>query len=62
VYNRGPALPRAVDVINSIGLEVTRFIGPFDVMARATLSADLNRYFRADQSNGNFVLGLRQNF
>jgi len=62
VYNRGPALPRAVDVQNSVGLEVTRFMGPFDVMARATLTADLNRYFRADQSNANLAFGLRQNF
>lgn len=55
-------IPKAVDVLNSIGAEATRFVGPIDVMARITLAVDLNRYFLANQSNANFALGLRQNF
>ena len=62
VYTSGKPIEKAVDVMNSIGGEVTRFIGPFDVMARATLAVDLNRYFRADQANGNFAVGVRQGF
>lgn len=62
IYRTGPGLVKAVDEINSFGVEGTRFIGPFDVMARATLAVDLNRYFRADRSNGNFALGVRQDF
>jgi hypothetical protein len=62
IYRRGPALEKAVDVMNSVGGEVSRFVGPFDVLARATYTLDMNRYFRADQSNGNFALQIRQNF
>jgi hypothetical protein len=62
VYRRGPALERAVDVMNSVGGEVGRFWGPFDILARFTLTQDMNRYFRADQSNANFALQVRQNF
>lgn len=54
--------PRARDVLNSLGVEGTRFIGPFDVMGRAVLTVDINRYMRADRANGNFALGVRQNF
>jgi hypothetical protein len=62
IYRSGPALERAVDVMNSIGGEMSRFIGPFDVMGRVVLTADMNRYFRADQNNLNFALQIRQNF
>ncbi len=63
---RGPTtgrpIPKAVDALNSIGAEATRFIGPLDVTARVTLATDINRYFRADVSNANLMLGVRQNF
>jgi hypothetical protein len=62
LYHSGPAIPKAVDVENSIGAEVNRFIGPLDVLGRVTFTADFNRYFRADQYNGNFALQIRQNF
>jgi hypothetical protein len=62
IYRRGPALEKAVDVMNSLGGEVSRFWGPFDILARLTITADMNRYFRADQSNANFALQIRQNF
>ena len=62
IYRRGPALEKAVDVMNSIGGEVGRFFGPWDVLARITLTTDINRYFRADQSNANLALQVRQNF
>jgi hypothetical protein len=62
LYRSGPALQKAVDVENSIGAEVNRFIGPLDVLGRVTFTTDFNRYFRADQYNGNFALQIRQNF
>lgn len=61
-YRSGVAAGNTVDEINSIGVEGLRFIGPFDVMARVVLAVDLDRYFVADRANGNFVLGVRQNF
>jgi hypothetical protein len=50
------------DVMNSVGGEVIRFWGPFDVLARVTITAEMNRYFRADQSNANFALQSDKNF
>ena len=62
VYQSGPAVPNAVDAMNSIGVEAVRFIGQFDVTARAVLTDDLDRNFLADRANGNFVLSVRQSF
>ena len=62
IYRRGPALEKAVDVMNSLGAEMSRFIGPFDVLGRMVFTTDMNRYFRADQGNLNFALQIRQNF
>lgn len=62
VYRRGGALYRPVDVMNSVGGEVNRFFGPLEVLARLTLTANLNRYFLADQSNANFALQVKRGF
>jgi hypothetical protein len=62
VFQSGPGIPNAVDAMNSIGLEAVRFIGQFDVVARAVLTDDLDRNFLADRANGNFTLAVRQNF
>jgi hypothetical protein len=51
-----------VDVMNSIGGEVNRFFGTVEVLARLTLTDDLNRYFLADQSNANFALQVKRGF
>jgi hypothetical protein len=51
-----------VDVMNSIGVEAMRFIGPFDVTARLTLTDDLDRNFITDRANANLQLGIRQAF
>lgn len=61
-YTSGPMMTKAVDVMNSIGLEAMRFIGPFDVTGRATLTDDLDRNFITDRANLNFQLGIRQAF
>lgn len=58
----GHVVPKAVDVMNSIGAEATRFLGPLDITARVTLTEDINRFFLADVPNANFMLGIRQNF
>lgn len=62
VYHRGAPLFRAVDVMNSIGGEVNRFFGPLEVLARLTLTTNLNRYFLSDQSNANFALQVKRGF
>lgn len=61
-YRSGAPASNAVDAMNSIGVEAVRFVGQFDVMARLVLTADLDRNFLADRTNGNFVLGVRQDF
>lgn len=61
-YQSGKPIERPVDAITSIGGEAKRFIGPVDVLARMVLNINLNRYFLADRTNGNFALEVRQNF
>lgn len=61
-YSSGPALEKAVDVEHSIGAELSRFVGPFDVSGRVILTSDMNRYFLNDKSNANFALTVRQGF
>lgn len=61
-YISGPAKEKVRDILNSLGIEGTRFVGPIDVMARAVLAVDVNRNLRADRANGNFALGVRQDF
>jgi hypothetical protein len=61
-YSSGPAKEKVRDVLNSLGIEGTRFVGPLDVLARVVLAVDVNRNLRADRANGNFVLGVRQGF
>jgi hypothetical protein len=61
LYRSGRPTENAVDVMNSIGAEMTRFIGPVDVTARATITGEINRNLRGDRTNGNFVLSVRQN-
>ncbi len=55
-------LKRAVDVTNSVGGEVNRFVGPFDIGARLTLTSELNRNFLKDASNALFGLTVSQRF
>jgi hypothetical protein len=61
-YESGPALAKPVDVEHSLGAELTRFVGPFDISGRVVLTSDLNRYFLSDKSNANFALTIRQGF
>jgi hypothetical protein len=61
-YSTGPAFEKPVDVEQSIGAELSRFVGPFDVSGRMVLTSDMNRYFLSDKSNANFALTVRQGF
>lgn len=61
-YSTGPALARPVEVERSLGAELSRFVGPFDVSGRVVLTSDMNRYFLSDKSNANFALTIRQGF
>jgi hypothetical protein len=61
-YIEGPRMENTVDVQFSIGAEVTRFIGPFDVSGRAILTSEKNRHFLEDKGNLNLALTIRQGF
>jgi hypothetical protein len=61
-YSSGTAFDKPVDVQQSIGAELSRFVGPFDVTGRMVLTSNLNRYFLSDKSNANFALTIRQGF
>ena len=61
-YRSGSGTPKPVDVMNSIGAEMVRFIGSVDVTARLVLTEEIDRNFIADKGNANFSLGVRQNF
>ena len=61
-YVSGAPFTKGVDVMNSIGTEVSRFIGPFDVLGKVVLTDNLNRYFLNDVANVNFGLTIRQSF
>ena len=55
-------LKHAVDVMNSIGGEMSRFIGPFDISGRVVLTSNINRDFQNDRSNATVGLTVTQNF
>ncbi|HEY0243679.1 MAG TPA: hypothetical protein VGC52_13525, partial [Gemmatimonadaceae bacterium] len=61
-YVTGEALEKPVEVQQSIGAELSRFVGTFDVSGRIILTSNMNRYFLADKSNANFALTVRQGF
>jgi hypothetical protein len=55
-------LTHAVDVMNSLGYEIGRFVGPFDISGRVVFTDDLNRNFLNDVSNATFGLTVSQSF
>ena len=61
-YESGEPLEKPTDVQHSIGAEVSRFLGTFDVSGRIVLTNEFNRYFISDKSNANFALTVRQGF
>ena len=61
-YIDGPPLENPIDVQYSLGGELSRFIGPFDVTGRAVVTSEANRYFLSDKSNFNIGLMIRQGF
>ncbi|HEX2721300.1 MAG TPA: capsule assembly Wzi family protein [Gemmatimonadaceae bacterium] len=61
-YYTGPPFPKPTDIQYSLGLEATRFVGPFDITGRAAVVSELNRYFASDKNNLNLALIVRQGF
>ena len=59
---RRSALENPIDVQYSLGGELSRFIGPFDVTGRAVMTSEANRHFLTDKSNLNLGLIIRQGF
>ncbi|MEO5902893.1 MAG: capsule assembly Wzi family protein, partial [Gemmatimonadaceae bacterium] len=61
-YLSGEPFTKGVDVMNSIGAEMSRFLGPFDISGKVVFTDNLNRYFNSDVSNLNVGLTVRQSF
>ncbi len=61
-YEEGPRLENPIDVQYSLGAELSRFVGPFDVSGRAILTSEKNRHFLEDKGNLNLALTIRQGF
>ncbi|MEO8192564.1 MAG: capsule assembly Wzi family protein [Gemmatimonadales bacterium] len=61
-YTSGPPVLNPVDAQVSIGAELTRFIGSFDITGRLVLTSEMNRYFESDKSNANLGVIFRQGF
>lgn len=61
-YVSGPPVERPSDVQYSLGFEMTRFVGPFDITGRAVATRELNRYLEKDAGNVNLALMIRQAF
>lgn len=57
----GVQAPRSIDVSHSLGFEVTRFMGDFDLNGGLTLVRDFNRNFSSDATNLNAIVGVRYN-
>jgi hypothetical protein len=55
-------LTHAVDVMNSLGYEIGRFVGPFDITGRVVFTDELNRNFGSDVSNATYGLTVSQSF
>ncbi|MEP6506608.1 MAG: capsule assembly Wzi family protein [Gemmatimonadales bacterium] len=53
---------KPVDVLNSLGWEMSRFVGKVDITVKAALTFDLNRYFLSDQTNATVGIAARQSF
>jgi hypothetical protein len=53
--------PRTMDVSHSLGFEMTRLIGGFDLTTGLTFVRDFNRDFVGDASNINALVGVRYN-
>ncbi|MDQ3243807.1 MAG: capsule assembly Wzi family protein [Gemmatimonadota bacterium] len=53
--------PRSINVSHAVGFEMTRFTDRFDLTGGLTFVREFNRYFLADASNINAVVGVRYN-
>lgn len=61
-YITGPPLEKPTDVLYSLGGELARFVGPFDIAGTVIATSNANRYFTSDKSNFTFGLSVRQGF
>ena len=59
VYTTGDRISRAVDALNTLGAEVTRFVGPLDVTRQGSLTSNLNRNFQPDKTNAGLGMSVR---
>jgi hypothetical protein len=55
-------IAKPADVQYSLGAEVSRFVGPFDITGKLVFTRELNRYLKNDAGNANFALTVRQAF
>ncbi|MDQ3080791.1 MAG: hypothetical protein M3R07_01090 [Gemmatimonadota bacterium] len=58
-YVSGPPLRKATDVMNTLGIEVTRFVGNLDITVQPGLTFELNRNLESDQTNAGLAVSVR---
>ena len=58
-YTGGDPVSPAIDVLNTLGGEMTRFVGPVDVTVQGSLTFDLNRSFQSDKTNAGLGVSVR---
>jgi hypothetical protein len=60
LYDGGEPVRDAVDAVNTLGAEITRFRGAFDVTVNASITLDLNRNLAFDKTNAAFGVVFRR--
>ena len=58
-YTGGDPVSPAIDVLNTLGGEMTRFVGPVDVTVQGSLTFDLNRNLQSDKTNAGLGVSVR---
>jgi hypothetical protein len=59
VYKKGDLIPRAVDVLNTLGGDFAQFRGPLEITLGGTLTFDLNRDLISDRTNLGLGISVR---
>ena len=59
-YTGVDPVPHTPDVMNTLGVEITRFRGSFDVNLNASLTVELNRNLAFDKTNGSLGIVFKR--
>jgi len=59
IYSKGGPIPKAVDVLNTLGGDFAQFRGPLEITLSSSLTFDLNRDLISDRTNLGFGISAR---